>query len=168
MSQKESNGRRLRAGFSLATAVGGAVAAAALSMGMAHADVVDADGYSDLFGATGTVGYPTAAGLDNASLDTQLFDQNPGQALAFDQYVGTFESNNDHAIADLIYAVDHSAFVVQTDPDIIGTLPGGGYLVPDDSLGYLATELDAFLLNPTGLGFLLSPVIEVLLGSPPF
>jgi hypothetical protein len=68
MSQKDSNGRRLRAGFSLATAVGGAVAAAALSMGMAHADVVDADGYSDLFGATGTVGYPTAAGLDNASL----------------------------------------------------------------------------------------------------
>jgi hypothetical protein len=169
MSQKDSNGRGRRAAFTLATAIGGAAAAAMLGMGTANADVIDADGYSDLFGATGTVGYPTAAGLDNASLDTQLFDQNPGQALAFDQFVGTFESNNDHPIADLIYSLDHSAFLLQSDPDIIGTASATGqYLVPDDSLGYLATELDAFLLNPTGLGFLLSPVIEVLLGSPPF
>jgi hypothetical protein len=31
-------------------------------------------------------------------------------------------------------------------------------------LGYLATEVDAFLLNPTGLDYLLSPVIEILFG----
>jgi hypothetical protein len=149
----------------VSAAVAGAAVAAFLSMGNAYADT---DGYSDLFGATGTPGYPTAAGLDNASLDTQLFDQNPGQALAFDQYVDTFESNNDHAVANLINALDPAAFVTQHDADITGTLLGGGYLVPDDTLGYLATELDAFLLNPTGLGFLLSPVIEILLGSPPF
>jgi hypothetical protein len=149
----------------VSAAVAGAAVAAFLSMGNAYADT---DGYSDLFGAIGTPGYPTAAGLDNASLDTQLFDQNPGQALAFDQYVDTFESNNDHAVANLINALDPAAFVTQHDADITGTLLGGGYLVPDDSLGYLATELDAFLLNPTGLGFLLSPVIEILLGSPPF
>jgi len=50
---------------------------------------------------------------------------------------------------------------------ITGTLPDGAYLVPEDSLGYLATEVDAFLLNPTGLDDLVSPVIEILLGSPP-
>jgi hypothetical protein len=150
----------------VSAAVAGAAVAAFLSMGNAYAD---ADGYSDLFGAIGTTGYPTSAGLDNASLDAQLFDQNPGQALAFDQFVDTFESNNDHPIADLIYSLDHSAFLLQSDPDIVGTASATGqYLVPDDSLGYLATELDAFLLNPTGLGFLLSPVIEILLGSPPF
>jgi hypothetical protein len=159
MSRKHSTA------MGVSAAVAGAAVAAFLSMGNAYADT---DGYSDLFGATGTPGYPTAAGLDNASLDTQLFDQNPGQALAFDQYVDTFESNNDHAVANLINALDPAAFVTQHDADITGTLLGGGYLVPDDTLGYLATELDAFLLNPTGLGFLLSPVIEILLGSPPF
>ena len=156
---------------STATGVGAAVAGAAvaafLSMGNAYADEIP-DGYSDLFGATGTPGVLPAQGADDASLDTQLFDQNPGDAASFDQYVDTFESNNDHAVANLINSVDPSAFVTQHDPDIDGTLLGGGYLVPDDSLGYLATELDAFLLNPTGLGFLLSPVIEILLGSPPF
>jgi hypothetical protein len=161
---------------STATGVGAAVAGAAvaafLSLGTAPAALADdslaPDGYSDLFGATGTPGVLPAQGADNASLDTQLFAAHPGDAVAFDQYVGTFESNNDHAVANLINALDPSAFVTQHDPDIDGTLLGGGYLVPDDSLGYLATELDAFLLNPTGLGFLLSPVIEILLGSPPF
>ncbi len=150
----------------IGAALGGAAIAAFVGMGTAHAD---ADGYSDLFGAVGTTGYPTSAGLDNASLDAQLFATNPGEAVAFDQFVDTFEANNDHPIADLVYALDHSAFLLQSDPDIIGTASlTGQYLVPDDALGYLATELDAFLLNPTGLGFLLSPVIEVLAGSPPF
>jgi hypothetical protein len=158
------------------TAIGlaaGAAVAAFLSMGNAPVALADdsltPDGYSDLFGATGTTGYPASAGADNASLDHQLFLQNPGDAASFDQFVDTFQANNDHPIADLIYSLDHSAFLLQSDPDIIGTASATGqYLVPDDSLGYLATELDAFLLNPTGLGFLLSPVIEILLGSPPF
>ena len=163
MSRKHSTA------LGVGAAAAGAAVAAFISMGTAHADdTLTPDGYSDLFGATGTPGYPNAAGMDNASLDAQLFDQNPGQAASFDQYVDTFESNNDHAIANLINALDPSAFVTQHDPDIVGTLFGGGYLVPDNSLGYLATELDAFLLNPTGLGFLLSPVIEILVGSPPF
>src|ERR1700730_2490186 len=163
MSRKHSTA------LGVGAAAAGAAGAAVISMGPAHADdTLTPDGYSDLFGAARTPGYPNAAGMDNASLDAQLFDQNPGQAASFDQYVDTFESNNDHAIANLINALDPQAFVTQHDADITGTLLGGGYLVPDDSLGYLATELDAFLLNPTGLGFLLSPVIEVLLGSPPF
>ena len=172
MSQKDSNGRGRRAGFNLATAVGGALAAAALSMGTAHADIgslLDADGYSDLFGATGTTGVGVAQGGDNALLDTQLFLQDPTTAVSFDHAVDVFESSNAHAIADLINAVDPSAFATQVDPDIIGTFTeAGGYLVPVDSLGYLATSVDFFLLDPTGLGFLLSPVVELLLGSPPF
>lgn len=163
MSRKNSTA------LGISAAVAGAAVAGFLSVGTAHADIVgDHDGYSDLFGATGTPGYPDSAGADNASLDTQLWDSHPGTAASFDQYVDTFESNNDHALANLTYALDPQTFVVQHDPDITGTLLGGGYLVPDDGLGYLATELDAFLLNPTGLGFLLSPVIEILAGSPPF
>jgi hypothetical protein len=99
-----------------------------------------------------------------------LFDNNPGTAAAFDQAVDTFQSSDAHGVADLIYAIDPSAFTLQSDPDIIGTVNAAGqFLVPDDFLGYLATDLDFFLLNPTGLDpLLLAPVIETLLGSPPF
>jgi hypothetical protein len=161
---------------STAVGVGAAVAGAAvatfLSLGTApaaHADIIlDHDGYSDLFGATGTEGVIAAQGADDASLDSQLFSMNPGDATAFDTAVNTFEANNDHPIADLINALDPSAYVTQFDPDTVGTLASGGYLVPDDFLGYLGTELDFFLLDPTGLGFILSPVVEILAGSPPF
>jgi hypothetical protein len=164
MSRKNSTG------FGVGAAVAGAAVAAFLSMGTAHADdSLVPDGYSDLYGATGTVGYPDAAGMDNASLDESLFLQNPGTAAAFDNAVDAFEGNNVHAVADLIHAIDPSAFVLQSDPDIVGTFNAAGdYLVPVDSLGYLAQSVDFFLLDPTGLGFLLSPVVEILLGSPPF
>ena len=77
MSQKDSIGRRRRAGFSLATAVGGALAAAALSMGTAHADTPFTDPYTApdpydvLFGAQGT------QGADNALLDGDFVDVKP-------------------------------------------------------------------------------------------
>jgi hypothetical protein len=110
MNQKDSTGSRRRTAFGLATAAGGALAAAALSMGTAHAafaDVVpDYDGYSDLFGATGTQGVVSTQGLADSSLDAQLFDQNPGDAASFDQAVDTFESLDDHPIAGLINAID--------------------------------------------------------------
>jgi hypothetical protein len=170
MSHSDFTARR--ALLSLGTALGGAAVAAFVSMGTAHADIgdlLDADGYSDLYGATGTTGVGVAQGADNALLDTQLFLQDPTTAVSFDHAVDVFESSNAHAIADLINAIDPSAFATQVDPDIVGTFTeAGGYLVPVDSLGYLATSVDFFLLDPTGLGFLLSPVIELLLGSPPF
>jgi hypothetical protein len=153
-------------------AVAGAAVAAFLSMGTAHAlpgDLLDTDGYSDLYGATGTTGVGLAQGADNAALDTQLFIQDPTTAASFDHAVDVFESNDVHAVADLINAIDPTAFATQIDPDIAGTFTdAGGYLVPVDSLGYLAQSVDFFLLDPTGLGFLLSPVVEFLLGSPPF
>jgi hypothetical protein len=154
------------------TAMAGAAVAAFVSMGTAHAD---ADGYEDLFGAPGTAGLAGGQAADNASLDAQLFDQNPGQALAFDQAVDTFESTGTaHPLTQAIFALDPSAFAVQHDVDIAGYLTAangagdaGGYLVPDDFLGYLAVDLDAYLLNPTGLGpLLLGPLIDVLLGFP--
>jgi hypothetical protein len=164
MSRKHSTA------LGVSAAVAGAAVATFLSMGTAYADDnLVPDGYSDLFGATGTAGYPAAAGADNAALDASLFAQNPGDATAFDIAVDQFESNDVHPIADLIHAVDPSAFVLQSDPDIVGTATmAGQYLVPDDALGYLATDVDFFLLDPTGLGFILSPVVEILAGSPPF
>jgi hypothetical protein len=167
MSRKHSTA------MGVGAAVAGAAVATFLSLGTAPAALADdslaPDGYSDLFGATGTAGYPAAAGVDNAALDESLFLQNPGTAASFDLAVDQFESANAHPIADLINALDPSAFTLQHDVDIAGTINlAHDYLVPVDSLGYLATELDFFLLDPTGLGFLLSPVIELLVGSPPF
>lgn len=147
--------------------LGAAPAAFAAPTGSVDSPFVDTtpnpDGYSDLFGGTGTT-----QGSDDASLDTQLFQQNPADALAFDTSVIRFEDNNDHPITDLINALDPSAFQYQFDPDITGTMAGGTYLIPDDGLGYLAVELDAFLLNGLGLSAALGPVIDILLGSPPF
>jgi hypothetical protein len=175
MSRSNSTARRKVVGVGMAA--GAALAAAMISMGTAHAvptiapdgtendpwQNLDTGGYSELFGGTGT-----AQGVDDASLDVQLADENSGDAAAFSQSVATFEAGDDHPIENLIYAIDPSAYQFQDSPDIVGTFTPGDYLVPDDTLGYIGTELDFFLLNSTGLDYLLSPVVEVLLGSPPF
>lgn len=152
-------------------ALGGAAVAAFVGMGTANADLIS-DGFQDLYGAVGNDNILPAQGLANAALDSQLIIQDGATgttAASFDHAVDIFESSNVHAVADLINAIDPSAFALQSDPDIVGTFNIlGDYLVPVDSLGYLAQSVDFFLLDPTGLGFLLSPVIEVLLGSPPF
>ena len=60
--------------------------------------------------------------------------------------------------------------IVDADPlsDLVGALDPSAFVlgVPDDGLGLLASGLDADLLAPLGLGSLLDPVIDVLLGSP--
>lgn len=158
---------RRSAVLGIGTIAGGALAAAFIGLGTAVAYADDAlapDGYSDLFG-----GGNLPQATDDASLDAQLFDQNPGYAASFDQAVDTFESSDDHGMIDLVNSIDPSAFTTQFDPDIAGTLANGGFLVPDDTLGYIATEMDFFLLNPTGLDpALLAPVIDTLVASPPF
>lgn len=162
-----------------ATFVGAAVAAF-IGMGSAYADdSLTPDPYEDLFGGSGTVGLSAGQIRDDASLDTQLAAQSLGNAASFDAYVDNFEeAGTAHPLTQLIYGLDPSAFAVQHDPDITGYLTAaagsvdgvsdaGGYLVPDDFLGYVAVDLDAFLLNPTGLGpLLLGPVIDLLLGFP--
>jgi hypothetical protein len=160
------------------TAMAGAAVAAFLSMGTAHADdSLVPDGYQDLFGAPGTAGLSAGQAADNVSLDEQAALNNLGSAGAFDAAVDRFEeAGTAHPLTEAIFALDQSAFVVQYDSDIDGYLPTSiapevaglhGYLVPDDFLGYLAVDLDAYLLNPTGLGpALLGPLIDVLLGFP--
>jgi hypothetical protein len=166
MSRKHSTGRR-RSAFVVATAAGGAMAAAMLSMGTAHADTPYVDPYTPpdpydvLFGAEGT------QGADNATLDTNLALSNPTGDLTFYNDVVSFEDGSDHALQNLINAIDPSAFYEQTSVGITGTLvdSGGAYLVPDSTLGYLATGLDAGLLTPVGLDYILTPLIDILLGQ---
>jgi hypothetical protein len=79
-------------------------------------------------------------------------------------------TGGDHGLEQLIYGLDHSAYVVQFTPGIDGFLAGagdaGGYLVLDDFLGYLGTELDTFLLTRLGLDpGLLGPLIDTIAGS---
>jgi hypothetical protein len=169
MSQKDSNGRGRRAAFSLAATVGGAVAAAALGMGTAHADVfldpyTAPDPYAVLFGAEG------AQGIANNNLDLTASTES-GYAT-FQSTVDAFESTaSEHGLENLIYAIDPSAFYEQAgglDPGFAGTIldTAGAYLVPDSALGYLATGLDFGLLTPTGLDFVLTPLIDLLTGTP--
>jgi hypothetical protein len=168
MSQKDSNGRRLRAGFSLASLAGGALAAAALSMGTAHASpfidpYLPPDPYDVLFGAQGT------QGVDNNLLDGTLFTSNPTGDATFMEEVAAFEGNAaEHGLSNLINAIDPSAFYEQVGGGAVGTITDtlGAYLVPDSALGYLATGLDFGLLTPTGLDFVLTPLIDLLTGTP--
>lgn len=170
MSQKDSIRSRRRAGLSLATAVGGTVAAAALSMGTANADTpftdpyTAPDPYAALFGAQG------AQGIADNNLDFTASTESGYQT--FQTTVDAFESTaSEHGLENLIYAIDPSAFYEQTgglDPGYAGTIVDsmGAYLVPDSTLGYLATGLDYGLLTPTGLDFVLTPLIDILTGTP--
>jgi len=167
------------------TAVGlaaGAAAAAFIGMGTAHADtpVVDIypdtagvvaagdantpdDAYDILFGSAGT------QGIDNAALDVSTAESNVTGYESFTTDVVTFEQTaGDHGLEDLINAIDPSAFYEQTTTGVAGTIADSGdaYLVPDSALGYLATGLDYGLLTPTGLDYVLTPLIDLLFGVP--
>jgi hypothetical protein len=164
MSRKHSTA------LGVGAAAAGAAVAAFISMGTAHADV---DAYEDLFGGPGTPGLSPAQIADNVALDQSLAESNGGinNAASLDTLVDSFENTGTaHPLEQLFFGLDPSAYQVQFDPDIDGYLSGvnaGGYLVPDDFLGYLGTTLDADLLNPTGLGpLLLGPLIDLLLGFP--
>jgi hypothetical protein len=125
------------------------------------------DAYDILFGSAST------QGLDNAALDLSDAQANLSGYEAFTTDVATFESTaGEHGLENLIYALDPSAFYLQTTEGVAGTVSetvsgvAGAYLVPDDFLGYLATGLDYGLLTPTGLDYVLTPLIDLLAGSP--
>jgi hypothetical protein len=162
-------------------ALGGAAVAAFVGMGTANATpVVDIyadtasidtlgdtfhpnDAYDMLFGSLGT------QGVDNAALDLSTAQSNLTGYESFTTDVIAFEENaGDHGLENLIFALDPSAFYEQTTTGVTGTLfdAGGAYLVPDDFLGYLATGLDYGLLTPTGLTYVLTPLIDLLAGQP--
>jgi hypothetical protein len=160
------NARRIA--LSLGTAAGAALIAASISMGTApaaRADITDADPVSDLIGAFdpnsfSATGAPTdALGLFGYYTDTYLLGPSGlGDALdpSVDSYVSSLPSGaasvlDADPVSDLVGALDPSAFTA------LG--------VPDDVLGVLASGLDADLLAPLGLGALLDPVIDGLVGS---
>ena len=164
--------RRIAVGLGIAA--GGALATTLVGLSTAGAagadpyvDTYDApDPYVVLFGGMGTE--QGQQGWENNALDLQLQAQDEDNYEAFYQSVVNFQENSgEHGLSNLIYALDPSAFYEQTSEDITGTLTGGAYLVPDDILGYLATGLDYGLLSPTGLDFVLTPLIDILLGQPP-
>jgi hypothetical protein len=125
----------------------------------------DADPLSDLVGAFdpnafSSTGAPTdLLGLLAYGLDTYLLGPSGlGDALdpSVDSYVSSLPSG--------------AASVVDADPvsDLVGALDPNAFNVvgiPEDLLGDLAVGLDADLLAPIGLGALLDPVIDGLLGS---
>jgi hypothetical protein len=166
------------------TAIGlaaGAACAAFIGMGTAHATpVVDIyfdtpgvatagdtvlpnDAYDMLFGSAGQ------QGIDNSILDVSTAQGNLTGYESFATDVAAFEANpGEHGLENLINAIDPSAFYEQTTAGVAGTIldSGGAYLVPDSALGYLATGLDYGLLTPTGLDFVLTPLIDLLFGVP--
>lgn len=163
----------------IGTAFVGAAFAAFIGMGTAQADPVstyptDDDGFQILFGAPGTAGLVPGQISTNIVSDANLTASDPGAETTLTNDASLFEATGgDHGLEQLIYALDPSAYVVQMTPGIDGYLTGatdaGGYLVPDDFLGYVGTELDAFLLTPLGLDpALLGPLIDTILGSPTF
>jgi hypothetical protein len=165
--------------------VAAAAAAAALGMGTANADPyidtfanspgVDTagdtatpnDAYDMLFGAMGTAA--SGQGFENNALDVSDAQSNLTGYESFTTDVVTFEETaGDHGLENLINAIDPSAFYEQTTAGVTGTIAdsGGAYLVPDSALGYLATGLDYGLLTPTGLDYVLTPLLDLLLGVP--
>lgn len=138
MSRSDRTANR-RMAFGVGTAAVAAFSAGLISLGSAPVALADDDPFEDLFGSTGLNAW--TVGLDSA-LPTQL-------ASFLDQAVVSFQGLDADPVSDLIGAIDSSAFV-------------GGF--PDDFLGDLAVGLD-YTLAPLGLGIVLDPVIDGLLGS---
>ena len=177
MSDKKFNG------LGIGAAMAGAAVAAFVGMGTAHATPVEDtyydslatldptqhpdDAYNILFGALGTTA--STQGFENNALDVSAAEGNLPGYEQFVTAVTTFEETaGDHGLENLIFAIDPSAFYEQTTEGVTGTLAGGldAYLVPDSFLGYLATGLDYGLLTPTGLDYVLTPLIDLLTGQP--
>jgi hypothetical protein len=166
MSRKKFNA------MGIGAAIAGAATAAFVGMGTAHADTAFPDPYTApdpydvLFGAQG------GQGVADNNLDLVDAAKNPSQFEGFMKAVDAFESTSgDHGLENLVHAIDPSAFYEQTgglDPGFAGTIldSGGAYLVPDSFLGYLSTGLDYGLLTPTGLDYVLTPLIDILTGQP--
>jgi hypothetical protein len=100
------------------TATGGALAAAMIGRGTAHAD---SKGYSILFGGDGTAtGLFAGQAADNATLDTELAEQISGDSASFTTAAAAFEAGDGHSIEDLIYSIDPTAYC-----ELIHLLRGG-------------------------------------------
>jgi hypothetical protein len=125
----------------------------------------DADPVSDLIGAFdpnafSTSGAPTdALGLLGYGLDTYLLGPT-GLGDALDPIIDDWLSSLPSGAASVLDADPVSDLIGALDPSTFNALG-----LPDDVLGDLASGLDADLLAPLGLGALLDPVIDGLVGS---
>jgi hypothetical protein len=129
--------------------------------GLEHGTPVDDQGYSALFGAEGSGAQ--SVGAHDAALDASLFQADPATAAGFYEDVTYFEEGSFHPFTDLLYSIDYNAFATATFDGIHGAYlqPGGAYLIPTDSLGFIATEID-FVLNGNGLSSILDPAVNLL------
>jgi hypothetical protein len=157
--------RRIALGFG--TAVGATCVAALVSMGTAPVAgaIVDADPLSDLIGALDPSAFTALGAPDDllgvlaAGLDADLLAP-LGFGNLLDPLIDNLVGMGTLAGAEV---------VVDADPlsDLIGALDPSAFTAlgaPDDLLGVLAAGLDADLLAPLGLGALLDPVIDNLVG----
>jgi hypothetical protein len=125
----------------------------------------DADPVTDLIGALdpnsfSTSGAPTdALGLLGYGLDTYLLGPT-GLGDALDPVIDDWVSSLPSGAASVLDADPVSDLIGALDPSAFNALG-----LPDDVLGDLAAGLDTDLLGPTGLGALLDPVIDGLVGS---
>ena len=137
--------RRSVAGVGMAA---GTVFAAAL-LNLAHLPVAgadpDLDPFRDLYGFN-------AAGINawTMSADDSLATSSPAFATTLDGLVDSFNAADADPLSDFANAIDPTAFS-----------PNG---LPTDSFGDWAVTMD-YLLWPTGLGALLDPVVDSMLGS---
>jgi hypothetical protein len=162
---RTSRGRRIALSFG--TAVGTAVIAASISMGTAPAAgaVVDADPLTDLIGAFDPNAFnssdaPTdALGLLGYGIDTYLLGPT-GLATELDPMVDDWLSSLAPGSASVFDADPVSHLIGALDPSAFNAVG-----LPDDALGLLASGLDADLLAPLGLGALLDPIVDDLVGS---
>lgn len=118
------------------------------------------NGYTNLFGAF------EQQGAANHALDVQMAAGNLAQAEQFSVSVDNFQTFGAHGLSNLIYSLIPTSFYHQVDPLIDGGAGAETFLVPDSSLGYLATGLDYWVFNPTGLGWVLEGLGAFLAGAP--
>ncbi len=148
-----SDDRIRRWGAGVGMAAGAAFAAALIGLAnapVAGADpaVVDADPFADLYGFN-------AAGINawTQGADDFLANTFPAFAIQLDGLVDTYNNLDVDPLSDLVGAIDPNAFS-----------PNG---FPTDFLGDLAVTLDYGVMWPSGLGALLDPHIDALLGMMP-
>ena len=99
------------------TATVGALAAAMIGRGTAHAD---SEGYSILFGGDGTDTGLSPAKRRITRRSTRSLPQNSGDAASFTTAAAAFEAGDGHSIEDLIYSIDPTAYC-----ELIHLLRGG-------------------------------------------